>query len=389
MRLSVGVPLALAAVAASASQEVADVFVLDRHSQSSARGPRIPKEIARHIMLQRASTGSHGHLVHDIPNTIDETTAIEYVNSYGKRPAPLFDEAPTTPSQLVVILEGVTPENSEPLRDILSQAHRQPSFSVADPPSTAATARLMDDFRAAGVSNDAHCDFESAVNPFDKACWQGTSAVVWYDAKKKSATIDAVIDNLARLNKFVAEGDVEAILVLLPESTRSSHLNSWHSALHHGSPDLRRRDFKEHVMTDDTFEASSTKTPKAAMADTRPIAHKIPACFTTQKECTNQTNSCSGHGECVNKYGNKTEAKCFVCHCQQTVRKTDSKIRPEEIVEWGGAMCQKEDISAAFWLIAGFTIVAMGAVAGAIGLLFNMGQEKLPGVIGAGVNRSK
>jgi len=52
-------------------------------------------------------------------------------------------------------------------------------------------------------------------------------------------------------------------------------------------------------------------------------------------------------------------------------------------------MCQKEDISTQFWLIAGFTITIIGAVTFAIGLLFSVGEEKLPGVIGAGVSRSK
>jgi 1,4-dihydroxy-2-naphthoate octaprenyltransferase len=52
-------------------------------------------------------------------------------------------------------------------------------------------------------------------------------------------------------------------------------------------------------------------------------------------------------------------------------------------------MCQKEDISVQFWLIAGFTIMIVGVTAFAIGLLYSVGEETLPGVIGAGVSRSK
>lgn len=52
-------------------------------------------------------------------------------------------------------------------------------------------------------------------------------------------------------------------------------------------------------------------------------------------------------------------------------------------------MCQKEDVSVQFWLIAGFTVTIVGAVTFAIGLLFSVGEEQLPGVIGAGVSRSK
>ena len=50
-------------------------------------------------------------------------------------------------------------------------------------------------------------------------------------------------------------------------------------------------------------------------------------------------------------------------------------------------MCQKEDVSVQFWLIAGSTIALVGAVTFAIGLLFSVGEEKMPGVLGAGVVR--
>lgn len=55
-------------------------------------------------------------------------------------------------------------------------------------------------------------------------------------------------------------------------------------------------------------------------------------------------------------------------------------------IHWGGAACQKKDISGPFWLIVGFTVVMIGLVSWAIGMLFSIGEEKLPGVIGAGVS---
>ncbi len=42
-----------------------------------------------------------------------------------------------------------------------------------------------------------------------------------------------------------------------------------------------------------------------------------------------------------------------------------------------------------FWLIVGFTVTIIGAISFAIGLLFSVGEERLPGVIGAGVSKSK
>jgi hypothetical protein len=54
-------------------------------------------------------------------------------------------------------------------------------------------------------------------------------------------------------------------------------------------------------------------------------------------------------------------------------------------VQWGGTACEKKDVSVEFWLFASFGIAMTGLVAGAIGLLYIMGTEELPSVIGAGV----
>lgn len=144
--------------------------------------------------------------------------------------------------------------------------------------------------------------------------------------------------------------------------------------------------------------------PDSKPAPTNTPKPRIPKCFTSLNACRNQTNSCSGHGECVDKYalgggsGNDTAlatddspARCFVCMCRATEveRPANSTIKGSKKIYWGGAMCQKEDVSVEFWLLAGFTIVMIGVVSGAIGLLYSVGEEKLPGVIGAGVSRSK
>lgn len=54
-------------------------------------------------------------------------------------------------------------------------------------------------------------------------------------------------------------------------------------------------------------------------------------------------------------------------------------------IQWGGAACEKKDISVPFFLFAGFGVAMMAVVVGSIGLLYGMGKEELPGVIGAGV----
>jgi hypothetical protein len=153
--------------------------------------------------------------------------------------------------------------------------------------------------------------------------------------------------------------------------------------------------------------ASPTVKPAAASSSAPARRPKsIPQCFATLSACMAQTNSCSGHGECVNKYavggGNSSTAagggaapaaSCFVCACKASVVEggdsSAARTQGRRTVHWGGNMCQKEDVSVQFWLFAGFTVAAVGAVSFAIGLLFGVGEEPLPGVIGAGVSRSK
>lgn len=117
-------------------------------------------------------------------------------------------------------------------------------------------------------------------------------------------------------------------------------------------------------------------------------------CFTSFNSCVTATSNCTGHGVCVDKYaasrddGKEGDRQCFVCSCKST-RSYPEKEDDDQHTHWGGAYCQKIDISSPFWLLVGTSVLLVGIVAGSIGLLFSVGEEKLPGVIGAGVSRSK
>ena len=167
--------------------------------------------------------------------------------------------------------------------------------------------------------------------------------------------------------------------------------------------ELRRR-ANELVISDDPTPAPAAATssakPAAADADAafwadnqdKAALARLPACFGSLNSCETRTNGCSGgHGVCVDRNANDTNAKtpCFSCHCMRTVVLDGSEPGAvgEKTVRWAGNMCQKKDISVPFWLLAGFSIGIMGAVTFAIGLLYSIGEEKLPGVIGAGVSR--
>lgn len=105
----------------------------------------------------------------------------------------------------------------------------------------------------------------------------------------------------------------------------------------------------------------------------------IPQYFSSEAACINTTNSCMGNGNCVKKHGNQ-----YTCNCTSTIVR-DYGGGSVKTVQWGGNACQKKDISVPFLLFAVFGIFFTAVIAGAIGMLFNMGSQPLPSVIGAGV----
>lgn len=56
--------------------------------------------------------------------------------------------------------------------------------------------------------------------------------------------------------------------------------------------------------------------------------------------------------------------------------------------QWAGPACQKKDISTPFWLLGGTTVALVFAVGWGMSLLYAMGSEELPSVIGAGVSNA-
>lgn len=115
-----------------------------------------------------------------------------------------------------------------------------------------------------------------------------------------------------------------------------------------------------------------------------------PVCYASNSSCVEATNNCSGHGVCYEKSGSGNSGagdSCFACQCTETrVEKSDGTV---ETIQWGGSACQKRDISSPFFLIAGVSVLVVVMVSSAIGMLFSVGQQELPSVIGAGVGGTK
>lgn len=109
------------------------------------------------------------------------------------------------------------------------------------------------------------------------------------------------------------------------------------------------------------------------------LPRMIPQYFQSKDTCVNTTNSCMGHGSCVKAHGN-----LFHCKCNSTIARTN-KDGSTKSVKWGGNACQKKDISMEFILFALFGIFFTTVIVGAIGMMYTMGAQELPSVIGAGV----
>jgi len=122
----------------------------------------------------------------------------------------------------------------------------------------------------------------------------------------------------------------------------------------------------------------------------KPLLPVPVSCYPSLDSCVADTQNCTGNGLCYKKYGTEGKQACFACGC--TARNETfswgekGSRRGSRLTYYGGGACQKQDVSGPFWLIVTFTVVMVGLIGWAIGMLYSIGEEPLPGVIGAGVS---
>ena len=113
-------------------------------------------------------------------------------------------------------------------------------------------------------------------------------------------------------------------------------------------------------------------------------------CHLTLDACMSATDNCSGHGKCYQKNASQGDSDdnsrvCWACGCNRNGTVRTNADGSKKTTYWGGPACSKQDVSAPFFLLAGFTIALLAAVSWGVGLMYSIGQEPLPSVIGAGV----
>ncbi len=194
---------------------------------------------------------------------------------------------------------------------------------------------------------------------------------------------------------------MNVVVVLVPEASRLSKIKANPYGLYDKAsqaPMIKRSKPTEEPMTEvpsiittPLYKSKQVQTSNTTM---RHITGIHPPCHSSLDICTSATRNCSGHGECFKKSGNSggdEKGGCYTCFCKPTlvtIPLPGGKKNGTQIQYWGGAHCDKKDISSSFWLITLFTIAIVGVTGWAIGMIFSVGEEKLPGVIGAGVSRN-
>lgn len=122
-------------------------------------------------------------------------------------------------------------------------------------------------------------------------------------------------------------------------------------------------------------------------SSTKPPRGILPYCYKSEEACKTTTHNCSGHGKCIKKYTDEAVSEtCFSCSCSATKEEVGNGM--VKTTHWAGPACQKKDISMPFWLLGGTTVALVFAVGWGMSLLYSMGAEELPSVIGAGVSNA-
>lgn len=307
------------------------------------------------------------------------------------------------------------------LLDIIKDTSKYSSqFYVSNPPSSADNDRLIQDMILQAESLPKKADPQQLNYRFGidtEAVLASSGNVHTYNDYLTILRVDKNNqDSFAELSKTlhqILEGSVDAkikgwgvTVVVMPTSSG----NMKRSASPYGTYDIPsalegRRESEmplspQAPQPSDIPQNSNVSDPEdfptvqQTAGDNKAPLGILPVCFKTLDECVARTNNCTGHGECtlLRKGEDGADARtrnCYGCECQSTfvhVGPDKGMEMKKKTTYWAGPACQKKDITQPFWLIVGTTVILGGLVASGIGLLYSMGSEELPSVIGAGVS---
>ncbi|KAL5114712.1 hypothetical protein ACEQ8H_007381 [Pleosporales sp. CAS-2024a] len=379
---------------------------------ASAADPIVSPATARLIMAQRLGLARFHSLDHADADTI------RHLNTYGGRRQTLLAAAAasSSPAHLLVWVEGGHGHDASVV--VGDGAPGLQRFTISAAPSPAQNDRLIADLIRQAEALPAQSDPQQRT-------YQSTMEMAhMLPTQHKVATYNEYL-NVLRIheNSNMAPADLAALyttltqkaselgfpvtIVSMPTSNKSSKrtTNPWGTYALPSTNGARRKN-SEAFMSLSTEPSSSPAPPVSgldhlpvitsqASNDTGPVRGILPSCFNSKSACEKRTHGCSGHGECTLLHKGKGSGKdrqtldCYGCACKPTYEHSGEDKGMEskrKVTYWGGPACQKKDISVQFWLFVLVGVSLAFLVSSGIGMLYSMGSQELPSVIGAGVS---
>lgn len=194
------------------------------------------------------------------------------------------------------------------------------------------------------------------------------------------------METLLELRRLATTGEHESLIIVIPDPPSSGVSYSWAVS----SPKSRRQAESE-AASDSTLHThpdlpmvESPPSPLPLLRLRHAKSDPISACFDSLDACNAATANCSSRGDCRNRWARGEEDEvgsgkaCFACHCKVS----------QNAIHYGGAVCDLVDVSTPFWLLTGSAVALIFFLTAAVGMLFAVGEEPLPGILSAGVSRS-
>ncbi|SZF01880.1 unnamed protein product [Blumeria hordei] len=358
----------------------ASVFIFQKDNPLALHDtPQLSLDQSRLVLAQRLDISQHYRL-----QDYNELS-LSHINRFGSEQQPIFDSNWHKIPELVLVVEGVSSMISQFISDAISPIN--PNFTIVAGTTTSENSLLISELQAQAGKLGTSCSLENAINPSQKSCWSRDQIMIRFNLNNEKNGMSRLINAQNRIKQLSKKGEMNAAIVLFPEV--SGTLKPSENAEDEDEKSARKRQHKEEPLIYTPSVVSSVKQLQSSRSKDKPMKGIPQLCHKSLDLCVSSTNNCTGHGECFKKYGDRDKGDCYTCGCKatnDTVTWAKGTKKGWKITYWGGSACHKEDISGAFWLISVFSVTAIAVVGWGIGMLFSIGAESLPGVIGAGVS---
>lgn len=279
------------------------------------------------------------------------------------------------------------------------------SFEISSPPQAADNDRLIEDFTTQAESLPKHADpkaktysasvdADAALSTLKKTTLHNEYLTIF--RADKNDDLDSAILQYT-LPGLAARG-LDITVVAMPSSSGNLKRRVAPYGTYDMPSAIEARGNRQNSEAVLSFTSEPSTSPKAEYPDLEdfPIFTSskksngtvrgiLPPFFNSLASCEKTTLNCSGHGKCklLHKAQDKTQQDRFGCACSPTIV---GEGKSRKVTHWGGPACQKKDISIQFWLFVGTGVMLAFLISTIIGMMYSIGSEELPSVIGAGVS---